>query len=179
MAVPGHLLRRPCLGAGITEGTRSGLWLTVAVGLRRLRPAYIFLENVAALRTRGSGKSSATWPRSGMTRNGSAFALPTPEPHTAATGSCSSPSGPAQPHGSRLLPTRPPGTTATGASLSARQGRRDRQKQPGRNGNGTGTPLPAAIALLTAPMVGDFGADRSLRPGPALGGQTARPACPA
>jgi len=43
-------------GAGITEGTRSGLWLTVAVGLRHLRPSYVFLENVAALRTRGLAK---------------------------------------------------------------------------------------------------------------------------
>jgi len=43
-------------GAGITEGTRSGLWLTIAAGLRQLRPAYVFLENVAALRTRGFGK---------------------------------------------------------------------------------------------------------------------------
>ena len=43
-------------GAGITEGTRSGLWLTIADGLRHLRPAYVFLENVAALRTRGLGK---------------------------------------------------------------------------------------------------------------------------
>jgi len=42
-------------GAGITEGTRSGLWLHIADGLRHLRPAYVFLENVAALRTRGLG----------------------------------------------------------------------------------------------------------------------------
>lgn len=43
-------------GAGITEGTRSGLWLHIAEGLRQLRPGYAFLENVAALRTRGLGK---------------------------------------------------------------------------------------------------------------------------
>jgi DNA (cytosine-5)-methyltransferase 1 len=43
-------------GAGITEGTRSGLWLTIAGGLRQLRPSYVFLENVAALRTRGLGR---------------------------------------------------------------------------------------------------------------------------
>jgi DNA (cytosine-5)-methyltransferase 1 len=43
-------------GAGITEGTRSGLWLTIADGLRHLRPSYVFLENVAALRTRGLAK---------------------------------------------------------------------------------------------------------------------------
>ncbi|HET9972561.1 MAG TPA: DNA cytosine methyltransferase [Streptosporangiaceae bacterium] len=43
-------------GAGITEGTRSGLWIVIAEGLRCLRPAYLFLENVAALRTRGLAK---------------------------------------------------------------------------------------------------------------------------
>ena len=43
-------------GTGIKEGTRSGLWLTIAAGLRHLRPRYVFLENVAALRTRGLGK---------------------------------------------------------------------------------------------------------------------------
>jgi len=43
-------------GAGITEGTRSGLWLHIAAGLRHLRPSYVYLENVAALRTRGLGK---------------------------------------------------------------------------------------------------------------------------
>ena len=43
-------------GAGITEGSRSGLWLHIADGLRCLRPAYVYLENVAALRTRGLGK---------------------------------------------------------------------------------------------------------------------------
>ena len=43
-------------GAGIKEGTRSGLWLHIADGLRHLRPGYVFLENVAALRTRGLGK---------------------------------------------------------------------------------------------------------------------------
>jgi DNA (cytosine-5)-methyltransferase 1 len=43
-------------GAGITEGTRSGLWLIIAAGLHHLQPSYVFLENVAALRTRGLGK---------------------------------------------------------------------------------------------------------------------------
>ncbi len=42
-------------GTGITKGTRSGLWLHIAAGLRHLRPGYVFLENVAALRTRGLG----------------------------------------------------------------------------------------------------------------------------
>jgi DNA (cytosine-5)-methyltransferase 1 len=51
-----------------------------------------------------SRKSSPAWPRSGMTRNGYACALPAPEPRTAATACSSSPPGPAQPGGSRLLP---------------------------------------------------------------------------
>ena len=120
-----------------------------------------------------------TQPRSGMTRNGSAFALPTPEPRTAGTVSCSSPSGPAQPHGSRLLPGPVAGNYGDRASLPARQARRDRQKQPGRNGNGTGSPLPAAIALLPTPMAGDFGADRSACQVRPSGGRTAdRPARP-
>ena len=112
-----------------------------------------------------------------MTRNGSAFALPTPEPRTAATASCSSPSGPAQPHGSRLLPAPVAGNYGDGAAIQTWQARRDRQKKLGRNGNGIGTPLPAAIALLPTPMAGDFGADRSAGPVRPVGGQTAdRPA---
>ena len=96
-----------------------------------------------------------------MTRNGSAYALPTPEPRTAATASSSSPSGPAQPQGSRLLPTPVAGNFNDGASLPTWQARRDRQKKLGRNGNGIGTPLPIAIALLPTPMASDFGADKS------------------
>lgn len=38
------------------EGTRSGLWLHIVGGLRCLRPGCVFLENVAALRTRGLGQ---------------------------------------------------------------------------------------------------------------------------
>ena len=106
-----------------------------------------------------------------MTRSGSAFALPTPEPRTAATASYSSPSGPGRPPGSRLLPTPVAGNYGDGADLPTGMARRDRQKQLGRNGNGIGTPLPAAIALLTAPMARDFGADRLSRPGPPVGGQ--------
>lgn len=43
-------------GAGIRKGTRSGLWITITGALRLLRPPYVFLENVAALRTRGLGQ---------------------------------------------------------------------------------------------------------------------------
>ena len=99
-----------------------------------------------------------------MTRNGRACALPTPAPRTAATASSSSPSGPAQPQGSRLLPTPVAGNFNDGASLPTWQARRDRQKKLGRNGNGIGTPLPVAIALLPTLMAGDFGADKATGP---------------
>jgi len=40
-------------GAGIKEGTRSGLWYRYADAVRVLRPRYVFVENVAALLVRG------------------------------------------------------------------------------------------------------------------------------
>jgi DNA (cytosine-5)-methyltransferase 1 len=43
-------------GAGIEEGTRSGLWTHIAEGLRQLRPRFVVVENVAALRSRGLGR---------------------------------------------------------------------------------------------------------------------------
>jgi len=39
-------------GAGIT-GERSGLWFTIAEAVRIIRPEYVFLENVSAIRNRG------------------------------------------------------------------------------------------------------------------------------
>lgn len=41
------------LGAGIKEGTRSGLWFSYADAIRHLRPRAVFVENVAALTIRG------------------------------------------------------------------------------------------------------------------------------
>jgi DNA (cytosine-5)-methyltransferase 1 len=40
-------------GAGITEGTRSGLWHVMAQAIRHLRPRLVVVENVALLRSRG------------------------------------------------------------------------------------------------------------------------------
>jgi len=40
-------------GAGIAEGTRSGLWSHYAEALRVLRPQFAFIENVSALAFRG------------------------------------------------------------------------------------------------------------------------------
>lgn len=42
-------------GAGIVEGTRSGLWLHFARIIRELRPRFVVVENVAALLDRGMG----------------------------------------------------------------------------------------------------------------------------
>jgi DNA (cytosine-5)-methyltransferase 1 len=43
-------------GAGLEEGTRSGLWNHIARALGQLRPSYVLVENVAALRIRGLGR---------------------------------------------------------------------------------------------------------------------------
>jgi DNA (cytosine-5)-methyltransferase 1 len=43
-------------GAGINEGTRSGLWTHIADAFGQLRPGYVLVENVAALRSRGLGR---------------------------------------------------------------------------------------------------------------------------
>lgn len=40
-------------GAGIKEGTRSGLWYRYADAVRVLRPRFVFVENVSALLVRG------------------------------------------------------------------------------------------------------------------------------
>lgn len=42
-------------GAGIAEGTRSGLWFEFARIICEIRPAFVLVENVAALLTRGMG----------------------------------------------------------------------------------------------------------------------------
>jgi DNA (cytosine-5)-methyltransferase 1 len=43
-------------GAGIKKGTRSGLWTHIAAALGQLRPGFVLVENVAALRARGLGR---------------------------------------------------------------------------------------------------------------------------
>ncbi|MBT8227517.1 MAG: DNA cytosine methyltransferase [Dactylosporangium sp.] len=56
-----------CAGkrAGITEGTRSGIWINIAHTIRQLRPSLAFVENVAALRTFGLGSILADLAASG------------------------------------------------------------------------------------------------------------------
>src|SRR5262245_8240934 len=41
--------------AGIEKGARSGLWTDIVAGVRVLRPSFVVVENVAALRWRGGG----------------------------------------------------------------------------------------------------------------------------
>jgi DNA (cytosine-5)-methyltransferase 1 len=67
----------------------------------------------------------------------------------------------------RLLPAPVAGAFNDGEPVESGLARRDRQKQPGRNGNGMGTPLAIAIALLPTPMASDSAAERA----PQLGGQ--------
>jgi DNA (cytosine-5)-methyltransferase 1 len=43
-------------GAGIAEGTRSGLWIEYLRIIRELRPGFVVVENVAALLARGLGR---------------------------------------------------------------------------------------------------------------------------
>ncbi|WP_089961957.1 DNA cytosine methyltransferase [Lentzea xinjiangensis] len=40
---------------GITEGTRSGVWIDIVACIRVLRPQFVIVENVAALRWRNGG----------------------------------------------------------------------------------------------------------------------------
>lgn len=77
---------------------------------------------------------SATWPTSGMTRRGRAFALPTSEPRTAASGCSSSPG--------RLLPTPEAKLSDSGPDYA-------RATRPGSGGHD----LTTAVHLLPTPTV--------------------------
>ena len=138
MAVPGHLLRRP----RSRHHGRNPQW-PLAPHRRRPSPPTTQLrlpgERRRAPHAGPRRKSSPTWPRSGMTRNGCAYALPTPEPRTAATACSSSPSGPARRTARGCCRPRSPGTPATG-----------RPCRPGRPA-GTGRSSPAVTATGPAP----------------------------
>jgi DNA (cytosine-5)-methyltransferase 1 len=138
-------------GAGIKEGTRSGLWTHIAQALGQLRPSYVLVENVAALRTRGLSRVLADLSALGYDprwvclrasdigaahRRDRIFILgwqPAALP--------------------RLLAAACPAAGAFNdtESLESWQARRERQKKLGRNGNGMGAPLGIAMRLLPTP----------------------------
>ena len=89
-----------------------------------------------------SKKSLATWPRSGMTRDGKAFALPTLARHTAASESSS-------------WPTPDAGVFGLSVDLELNEARRERIKATGVNGNGFGNPLAVAVRLFPTPTAND------------------------
>ncbi len=115
-------------GAGITEGTRSGLWLHIADGLRHLRPSYVYLERRRAPHARPRQSPRRPGRAWGMTRSGRAYALPIPAPATAAPGSSSSPARQPPAPCPRLLPTPVAGACNYGESVASWLARRDRQK---------------------------------------------------
>jgi hypothetical protein len=129
----------------------------VACGSTSLRLLASFDPGTSSWRTwppcapGASAGSSPTWPRSGMTRNGRAYAPATSARRTAATGSSSSPGSPPPCPVSCLLPTPTAGGFNDTESLACWQARRDRQKQLGRNGNGMGMRLSIAVRLLPTP----------------------------
>lgn len=114
-----------------------------------------------------------TWPTSGMTRNGVAYELPTPELRTGGSGYSSSllktptsqlaiNGGSQHPdkrkeggHGptladevEHLLPTPAAMNPNDGEGLESWEARRQRVKLTAKNGNGFGTPLAIAVQLL-------------------------------
>jgi hypothetical protein len=131
---------------------------------------------------------SETWPTSGTTRGGVAYALPTWAPLTAGSASLSLLKTPtaqlavnggsqhpdkrkAGGHGptladevEHLLPTPTAGNFNDGESVVTWQQRREQQKARGVNGNGMGTPLAIAVQLLPTPTAMDSGGSRGHRP---------------
>ena len=71
----------PCQGiseAGLREGlqdARSGLWSEYARLIGEIRPKYVIVETSQSCLEMGWAELSATWPKSGMTRNGTAYRL--------------------------------------------------------------------------------------------------------
>lgn len=63
-------------GVGII-GERSGLWSEMFRIIRKVRPRYVLIENSPMLLFGDLSKSYATFPKSGMMRNGSVYLAPT------------------------------------------------------------------------------------------------------
>ena len=72
-------------GAGIKEGTRSGLFFEMVRVIRLVRPRFVVMENVQRSLLTDWALFSGKWPRSGMTVNGVAYALQMWAPATCVT----------------------------------------------------------------------------------------------
>jgi DNA (cytosine-5)-methyltransferase 1 len=169
-------------GAGITEGTRSGLWTQIAEALSHLRPGSVLVENVAALRSRGLSRVLADLAHFGYDtpwiclrasdvgaahRRDRIFVLahqPAALPGllAAAAGAARSQrqrtslpglAGPQAPPSPVPLPAPVAGACNDTEPMASWQAHRGRQKKPGRNGNGMRTPPGAAVRLLPTPTV--------------------------
>ena len=102
--------------AGMTEGTRSNLWVQMREAIATIKPTYVVWENVRGAYSAEANSDlepcpgcrdvwetpqteglfcehldvySETFPTSGMTANGAAYELPTWEPRTGGSGSSS------------------------------------------------------------------------------------------
>ena len=120
---------------------------------------YVFLENVAALRSRGLGTVLAGLAALGYDTQWASLRASDTAPATAATGYSSSPASP--------LPAPSAGCLNNGEPGASWLARRDWQDKPGPDGNGPGAPLAIAIRLLPTPMASDGAPERN----PHLGGQ--------
>lgn len=99
-----------------------------------------------------SDEFSGTWPRSGMTRSGTAYLLPPSAPLTSATASGSS----HIPEGNGLWPTPAACVPNLGESPSSWLERRERVKLTAKNGNGMGMPLSIAVQMWPTPLARDW-----------------------
>jgi len=170
-------------GAGIKEGTRSGLWTHIAEAIGQLRPGYVLVENVAALRSRGLSRVLADLAHFGYDtpwiclrasdvgaahRRDRIFVLahqPAALPglldaagaaHLSRQGtSMPGLAGPQAPLFPVVLPAPVAGAFNDTEPLASWQAHRGRQKKLGRNGDGIGmgTPLGVSGRLLPTPTV--------------------------
>lgn len=137
-----------------------------------------------------SATYSATWPRSGMTRGGAAFELPTPAPLTdgsacsslLATPAAQEPGGTVEAHLQRknrhdganrtkpshlslqvtqLLPTPAASNLYGDMEVEDFEALRERWKAKHGNGNGHGTPLGIAVKSLPTPTAMDSAGSRN------------------
>ena len=131
-------------GKRLGDADERWIWPAVADAVRHLRPRYVFLENVAALLTRGLDGVIASLAKIGYV----------------GSWCCVRASGAGAPHRRERIfilarpacPPRTRETSTTGNRLESWEARRRVNLAKGVNGNGQGTPLAiAAQALLKTP----------------------------